>query len=132
MKKTVKIILIIAFIFILLNNTCIAVKGTPNYDIWGVGKNFIDTGVEQNGGGDITMDADAKVYFSQLIDFLWGLGLLTVFIATVIIGIKYMLVLPNERSRVKQATTPYVIGVIIIFGAVTIWKFLIDIFEGSL
>jgi len=43
-----------------------------------------------------------------------------------------MLVLPNEKSRIKQATTPYIIGVVIIFGALTIWRLVIQILEGSL
>lgn len=41
-----------------------------------------------------------------------------------------MLVNPNEKSRIKQATTPYIIGVVVIFGAVTIWKLIINILEG--
>ena len=43
-----------------------------------------------------------------------------------------MLVLPQEKSRLKQATTPYIIGVVIIFGALTIWKFMIFVLDGSL
>ena len=70
--------------------------------------------------------------FELLIDTLWGFGLLVIFVSTVVLGMKYMLVLPNERSRIKQATTPYIIGVIIIFGALTIWKFIIVVLDGSL
>lgn len=83
--------------------------------------------------GTNTFAANASnLKFEELIDFLWGLGLLVVMISTVVLGIKYMLVLPDEKSRIKQATTPYVIGVIIIFGALTIWKFIIQILDGNL
>lgn len=74
----------------------------------------------------------SNIKFEELIDFLWGLGLLVIMLSTVVLGIKYMLVLPDEKSRIKQATTPYVIGVIIIFGALTIWKFIIQILDGNL
>jgi len=55
-----------------------------------------------------------------------------VFVATIILGIKYMMVNPNEKSRIKQATTPYIIGVVIIFGAATIWRLIIAMLEGSM
>ncbi len=98
-------------------------------DIWGQAKNFIDLGLKTQS----TFDGNAvNVKFQELIDFLWGIGLLVIFICTVVLGIKYMLVLPAEKSRLKQATTPYVVGVIIIFGALTIWKFVIYILDGSL
>ena len=78
------------------------------------------------------LSVQTKTGFEELIDTLWSIGLLTIFISTVIIGIKYMLVLPEERSRIKQATTPYVIGVVIIFGSLTIWRFVIIVLDGSL
>ena len=74
----------------------------------------------------------AKEIFMEIIDALWAIGLLVIFISTVVLGIKYMFVLPQEKSRIKQATTPYIIGVVIIFGALTIWKFLITILDGSI
>lgn len=107
-------------------------------DIWSDAQAFINTGASSTG---MTQEdtklmekigIDTKAKFKELIDFLWGLGLLVIFISTVVLGIKYMLVLPNEKSRIKQATTPYVIGVVIIFGALTIWKFIIFLLDGSL
>ena len=43
-----------------------------------------------------------------------------------------MFAVPEEKSRIKQATTPYVVGVVIIFGALTIWKFVIMLLENVL
>lgn len=127
MKKVCKIVLIF---LIILNLYAITfnVLAAPG-DIWQIGEDFLDLG----SGGYSKFDAeDANEAFAYIVDFLWGLGLLVVFISTVVLGIKYMLVNPNEKSRVKQATTPYIIGVVIIFGALTIWKLVIDILEGSM
>ena len=135
-KITMKILLIASMIFIVLNaNVCIAQSwdtgnNIQSFDIWKVGKEFIDLGVKQN-DNDVSINSKAKDQFEYLLDFLWGLGLLTIFISTIILGVKYMLVLPEERSRIKQATTPY-IGVAIIFGALTIWELLIKILDGTL
>lgn len=101
----------------------------PDMDIWGTGQDFLDIGSTGYSDFDSSL---TRAAFKKAIDFLWGLGLLVVFASTVILGIKYMLVNPNEKSRIKQATTPYIIGVVVIFGALTIWKLLIEIFEGSI
>ena len=40
-----------------------------------------------------------------------------------------MLVNPEERSRTKKLMAPYIVGIVIIFGAVTIWKLLITVLD---
>lgn len=134
MKKMYKIISIYIILLILFS----FVYTVNASDIWQTGRDFLDTGAKDVGMTEetvIIMEAlglNTKRGFEELIDFLWGLGLLTIFVSTVILGIKYMFVLPQEKSRLKQATTPYVIGVVIIFGALTIWKFIIVVLDGSL
>ena len=121
-----------------LNNSAVMA-----FDIWDTGKEFISLGINEADAsstlpgdtiqnGKVNLTASAKVGVQELIDFLWGIGLLTIFLCTIVLGIKYMLVPPAEKSRIKQATTPYVVGVTIIFGATTIWKLLIEILDGSL
>lgn len=125
MKRICKIALILLIIFNIYSLT-FDVKAL---DIWGTGDKFLDVGSGELDGYYDT--AAVNETFSYIIDFLWGIGLLIIFISTVILGIKYMLVLPNEKSRLKQATTPYIAGVVIIFGALTIWKLVIDVLEKS-
>lgn len=134
MKKIFKIVNIFILIIILFS----MFTNINASDIWHTGQDFINTGAGKVGmTGESRkifekLGLDANAGFAELIDFLWGVGLLVVFVSTVILGIKYMFVLPGEKSRLKQATTPYIIGVVIIFGALTIWKFIIIILDGSL
>jgi len=134
MKKIYKISIIL-FIFITIISMACKVEAK---DIWSIGAAFIDRGskdvgtLEEDQALLQKLGIDTKEKFEELIDFLWGIGLLVIFITTVVLGIKYMFVLPDEKSRLKQATTPYIVGVIIIFGALTIWKLIIVILEGSL
>ena len=135
MRKICKI----AIIFLIVLNLYSTIFVVNASGIWDTGKQFLNEGAGQ---GWVKWDISAlfkgiggwtgKTTFQELINFIWGIGLLVVFISTIILGIKYMMVTPNERSRIKQATTPYIIGVVVIFGAVTIWKLVIDILEGSL
>lgn len=105
-------------------------------DFWANAKDFIEVGVAGKSESHLatasSMDNIARTEFQKVIDFLWSLGLLTIFISTVILGIRYMLVSPNEKSDIKRAVTPYIVGVVIIFGALTIWKLVIDVLNGSL
>ena len=155
MKRLYKIISIFILILIIVSSIC----STQAADIadtnpWEQAKDFLQTGATTTGmlqEGDKQVGA-AKDFinrvfgdffnvlgingfqknFMNVIDFLWGIGLLVIFVSTVILGIKYMMVLPQEKSRVKQALTPYIIGTVIIFGAVTIWRIIIKILESAL
>lgn len=134
MKKLYKISIILLIITTIFSITC-KVEAS---DIWSIGRAFIERGSKDVGTLDEgtallqKLGINVKGKFEELIDFLWGLGLLTIFLTTVVLGIKYMFVLPDEKSRIKQATTPYIVGVVIIFGALTIWKFIIILLDGSL
>lgn len=145
MKKSLKIVFLM-FIIIFMQIFSSQVYATRS--IFDQAKSFLQEGTKGTGmlsegtkAYEKTKDMISKITgvanetksgFEEVIDILWSFGLLTIFISTVILGIKYMLVLPEERSRIKQATTPYVIGVIIIFGALTIWKLVIVVLDGSL
>jgi len=146
MKKLNKILCILLMMICIFSIPS-EVYATGIIDIFGAGKIFIQEGMEE-----LTLEFDdifnpdgligkasktlgkwlAKDIFMNIIDALWAIGLLVVFISTVVLGIKYMFVLPQEKSRLKQATTPYLIGVVAIFGALTIWRFLIMVLDGSI
>lgn len=131
MKKVYKVIFII-FIIISMYTLVYDVMAS---NIWSDAGSFINQGAS-NSNWTITkyfknLQANtAKSKFSEVIGVIWGIGLIVIFVSTVVLGIRYMLVNPNEKSRIKQATTPYIIGVVVIFGAVTIWKLIINILEG--
>ena len=133
MKKTYKVIIVLMICITIFSITS-KVNAT---DFWQKAKDFIDLGVNGKSAfgpdsGVVKLEDSARNRFQELLDFLWSIGLLTIFISSVILGIKFMLVSPSEKSKIKQAATPYIIGVVIIFGAVTIWKLVINIIDGSL
>ena len=140
-KKVISLFIIILIIYSLTNNI-LAIDFLDLTNPFDAAKDFIDTGESHDGMTQEGINAQEKILsifditlqsrFNQLIDFVWGIGLLTIFVSTIVLGIKYMFTLPEEKSRIKQATSPYVVGVIIIFGALTIWKITITILESVL
>lgn len=144
LKVTIVLIIFIVFASILPNK----VQAGEDLGIFDQAQSFLETGAKNPGmleGHEkmqdsissiftkiIGMSETSKTGFEKLIDVIWSIGLLTIFVSTIILGVKYMMVLPEERSRIKQATTPYILGVVIIFGAVTIWRLIIVVLDGSL
>ena len=79
MKTKTKIILIIFISILILLNSNVS-YAMQAYDIWDIGKQFIGLGLDRN-DNDMTINSEAKLQIHTLVDFLWGLGLLTVFIS---------------------------------------------------
>lgn len=78
------------------------------------------------------INTNTKDRFEELAGFFWGIGLGAVLITTAIIGIKLMITPAEQKAEVKKSIVPYVVGTVIIFGALTIWQVLIQILDGSL
>ena len=146
MKKVYKISFILLILLTIFSNLYEVNAG----EIWESAKDFLQAGAdyigifeESTGEASGFLLGVQSIFFgrdpngnktglSVFIDTIWGIGLLVVFITTIVLGIQYMFVLPEEKSRIKQVTTPYIIGVIIIFGAVTIWKVVIIVLDGMI
>ncbi len=67
--------------------------------------------------------------FSDLAGILWGAGVVIVFVCGVILGIKYMFSSADEKANIKESLPPYIIGTVIILGALSIWAFLVNFAE---
>ena len=91
-------------------------------EIVGPGQNFLNRGTNQN----INLDAATKG-FQKLAGLLWGAGVFAIVIAGAIIGIKYMMGSVEEKAEHKKMLVPYIVGSVIILGALTIWQILIEI-----
>lgn len=122
-----KIIIIILAVIIFFNiNTYVYATSNkfadPNPDIIGTAKNWITMG--ENGN---VVQKPKWTDFNGLADMLWGAGIFVILIAGTILGIKYMLSSVEEKASIKESMTPYIIGSIIILGALSIWKLCISI-----
>ena len=69
----------------------------------------IDLGKLQNLSGDIY-------------NIIFATGLVIDVIVGLVIGIKFIISSVEERAKIKEILTIYVIGSIVLFGAFTIWK----------
>lgn len=129
MKKTITIILImIVFVFCNLTVTY-ADDSDPNPGIFELAKTWLNLGKnQQNTSGART----SWETFNDLAGILWGFGVVVVLVAGTTLGIKYMFSSVEAKAEIKQGLQPFIIGTAIILGALTIWKFAVEIFDSVL
>ncbi len=129
--KIKKIIAIGLMLSILLSiNACAYASPEPDIvapepDIVGTARSWIRLGKESD---SLPKRAD-WTSMNGLVDMLWGAGIFAVLIAGTILGIKYMLASVEEKANIKESMKPYIIGSIIILGALSIWKLCISVLQ---
>ena len=69
--------------------------------------------------------------FGQLAGMLTAIGTLVVLVIGVVLGIRLMFTEPSKKAQAKEAIIIYLVGSIIIFGALGIWKIVIAILDGD-
>ena len=124
MKKKCIITIITLFILLFCNVT---VSNAAVSDIWGTAKNWIALGKDRQGE---VVDSPKWTSFNDLAGIIWGSGVFIIAIVGTVIGIKYMFSSVEGKAAIKESIWPFAIGAVIILGALTIWKFAVDILAG--
>lgn len=107
------------------NSDVISIESADS-NIWQTAKDWILYG--SNNAGTTGAKADWSS-FNDLAGILWGAGIFVVLIAGTILGIKYMFSSMEEKANIKESMRPFIIGTVIIIGALTIWKFAVEILD---
>lgn len=128
MKRISKILVVfILTILLIANSTYINVFANPDSDFKGQAERWMNL-VNTEGTNDTTGRGN-WTNFSDLAGVLWGAGVVIVFVCGVILGIKYMFSSADEKANIKESLPPYIIGTVIILGALSIWTFLVKFAE---
>jgi hypothetical protein len=121
MKKASTIILTIVMFLSLATSTYAA-----NTDIFGTGANFLKIGKEQQGNSVQKADWTS---FNDLAGMVWGIGVCAAVCGGMVLGIKYMFSSVEGKADLKEKFFPFIIGTLIILGALTVWKFAVETFD---
>ena len=62
-------------------------------------------------------------------NILLGIAMAVSVAVGVILGIKYMMAGSEEKAQVKETLGPYIISLIVVFGAFAIWKIVVTILQ---
>lgn len=127
MKKIIiNILSIILILFLLLNIFPTKTQAVNLDEIMSGADEFIQKGQT----GTTTIDETQLHNTSNLIyNILLGVSMVIAVIVGIILGIKYMMASSEEKAEVKETLVPYVVSCVIMFGAFTIWKIVINIIQ---
>lgn len=114
---------IILFIMILITFFS-TVKAGDIHDIFSGADDFLNSGV---GGEQFIDQQDIKNTSNTIYNILLVIGIVIAVIIASILGIKFMIGSVEEKSQIKEALIPFVIGCVVVFGAFGIWKIFVQI-----
>ena len=123
MKKLVFTILLICILTTCIYNYTYAAFSESD-SIWEQAKEWIKLGNDKK-----PTNIGKTGYWSTLAGLLTGMGIWVIIISGMILGIRFMIVSPDNKAEVKKAFKIWLIGTLIILCALTIWKTLINIFD---
>ena len=66
---------------------------------------------------------------NTLYNILLVTGILIALIVGMILGIKFIMGGIEEKAEIKTMIIPYIVGCVVVFGAFTIWKIVVDILQ---
>lgn len=126
MKKLLKTTIIFIICFFCLESTFNNVFAETSLgDIISGGDYFYNAGQDEN----IFNEEEIKKGTSELFFIALGIGIAIAIIVGIILGIQLITSGTEGQAKVKEKLLPYVVGCIIIFGGIGIWRAVVSIVE---
>lgn len=123
MKKV--IVSIILFMTIVLSGqVAMAINGLD--DIINRGDNFVNQGDPNNA----ILENNVKEVSDGIFAIVVVIGIVVAIVAAVIIGMQFVTASVEEKAQLKEKLIPLLVGAAIIFGAVGIWRLVVNILQG--
>lgn len=123
MKNICKKIIVFSLIFFMI---FVSFQTNRTYAIDKVmssGKSFLDSADR-----DTPLDeAKLQETSSYIYNILFIAAIVIAFAIGIIIGIQFIIGTVDDKAKVKETLVPYVVGVVVVFGAFGIWKFAMSI-----
>lgn len=125
MIKSIFIKLLICSIFVVILSTSFCMSSTYALgDIFSQGKGFLEAGNDI----DKTINTTELEKTSDYIyNTLLAIAIMVAIIVAMVLGIQFMAASADEKAKVKEALMPFIVGCIVVFGAFTIWKVVVNI-----
>ena len=129
MTKKIFSIIVKIFVAIVIIQTTIMPTSNALSDLSNVlqyGYDFIEEGKNQ---GSTLNTIDLSDTTDTIYNILVTLGVIAAVIVGAVLGIQIMWGSIEQQTKAKEALEPYIISVIVIFGAFGIWKLCVSIFS---
>lgn len=122
--KKISIILISLLIIFMIFSECTTVNAGLWSDISQQAKNWI-----KQGDNNLVNDDEVSKIVIPVIQLMVAGASIVVTVATVVMGIKYMVANPEGKAKLKQQLIGLVVSTIVIWGAQGIWALIVTFLE---
>ena len=122
--------IIIKIFFLIILITLITTTLSKTYALSEVisgGDAFIEMGKEASEQNEVINGQTLKEASNSIYNTLFLIGIVVAVIVGMILGIQFITGSVEQKSKIKEAIIPYVVGCVVIFGAFGIWKLVITI-----
>lgn len=127
MRKTIIYICILSLFLIAIYPTNVQALSIDG--IFSGADNFLAIGGGQSGVNTTIDDTALSDTSDFLYNILLGISMIIAVIVGMVLGIKYMLATSEEKADIKQTLPAYIVSCIVVFGAFTIWKLVINMIQ---
>lgn len=120
-RKIIKIaIILIIFLNLFVSHS--------NAGIWSTGKDWLVQG-ENSDEIDISQ-AIGKI--NEISGLLWGIGIVVAVVAVAILGVSFIIASGSEeKANIKKKAITVAIGLLVLFGSVTIWQIVVNLLSSN-
>ena len=132
MNKTIKIILSSLISIVLMFSIPIYSKATEEREgltldtIISDGNSFLDAG--NSALASTPEDTDLENLSNAVSGVLLTVAIAVTLISAVVMGINFVIQSVEDKAKIKESMVPWIIGIVISFGAYGIWKITMGIF----
>ncbi len=127
MRKIISYICILCLFLVMIYPT--NVQALSIDDIFTGADDFLTKGGGQAGVNTTIDDTVLSDTSDFLYNVLLGVSMIVAVIVGMVLGIKYMLATSEDKADIKQTLPAYVVSCIVVFGAFTIWKIIINMIQ---
>lgn len=133
MKKLLINLVIFILIFIFISPIKVQAANTIRSDgtlddILGGADNFVG-GITSTGNTTPQVNEKLKSTSDFLYNTLLAIGMVVAVIVGLILGIKYMTAGSEDKANIKETIPAFIVSCVVIFGAFTIWKIIINMIQ---
>lgn len=122
MKKIIISVIVAVILMTCFLPCCYAANGAD--DAIADGKEFINRSKKSR-----VNNSELQNFSDSMSNTLLLIGMVVAVIVGIILGIKFMISSVEDKAQIKEMLTIYVIGCAVLFGAFTIWKICVELFQ---
>ena len=128
LKQLLKIFLIIITIFMIFNFlTYSKVEAASTLDdVLSKGDDFLNAADPNTNAID---EGDLQELSGFISGVLLSIAIGVTILSGVILGIKFVTQSIEDKAKIKESMVPWIIGILVSFGAFTIWEIAVNVFQ---